>query len=118
MSQQKRWPHWIYGEGSEPDYRFSLANERTLLAWVRTALALVGGGIAVDALHVGLPTTVEAVIAKGLLVLGSLCSGAAWVQWARAERAIRRREPLPSVPITLVVCVGVLLVALAVLVAG
>ena len=105
-------------EGSEPDYRFSLANERTLLAWVRTALALVGGGIAVAALHVGLPTTVEAVIAKGLLVLGSLSSGAAWVQWARAERAIRRREPLPSVPITLVVCVGVLLVALAVLVAG
>jgi uncharacterized membrane protein YidH (DUF202 family) len=36
MRQPKRW---LYGEGSEPDYRFSLANERTLLAWVRTALA-------------------------------------------------------------------------------
>jgi putative membrane protein len=118
MSQPKRWPHWIYGEGSEPDYRFSLANERTLLAWVRTALALVAGGVAVEALEVDLPTTAEAVIAKGLLVLGALCSCAAWVQWARAERAIRRGEPLPSVPITLVVCVGVVLVALVVLVAG
>jgi putative membrane protein len=118
MSQAKRWPHWIYEEGSEPDYRFSLANERTLLAWVRTALALVGGGVAVEALEVGLPATAEAMIAKGLLVLGALSSCAAWVQWARAERAMRRREPLPSVPITLLVCVGVLLVALLVLVAG
>ena len=29
-----------------PDYRFSLANERTLLAWLRTALALIAGGVA------------------------------------------------------------------------
>jgi putative membrane protein len=31
---------------SDPDYRFSLANERTFLAWIRTALALVAGGVA------------------------------------------------------------------------
>ena len=30
-----------------PDYRFTLANERTLLAWLRTGLALVAGGVAV-----------------------------------------------------------------------
>ena len=118
MSQPKRWPHWIYGQGREPDYRFSLANERTLLAWVRTALALVGGGVVVEALEVGLPATAVTMIAKGLLVLGALCSGAAWVQWARAERAMRRGEPLPSEPITLVVCVGVVLVAVVALVAG
>ena len=29
------------GETREMDYRFSLANERTFLAWIRTALALV-----------------------------------------------------------------------------
>jgi putative membrane protein len=117
MSRPRRWPRWIYEEGSEPDYRFSLANERTLLAWIRTALALVGGGVAIEALDVGLPAAAETMIADGLLVLGSLCSGGAWVQWARAERAIRKGDPLPSVPITLVACVGVALVAVVVLVA-
>lgn len=33
--------------GTEPDYRFTLANERTFLAWIRTALALIAGGVAV-----------------------------------------------------------------------
>jgi putative membrane protein len=32
--------------GPDTDYRFSLANERTYLAWVRTALALLAGGVA------------------------------------------------------------------------
>lgn len=32
---------------AEPDYRFTLANERTFLAWIRTALALLAGGVAV-----------------------------------------------------------------------
>lgn len=33
-------PKWRR-EGRDPDYRFSLANERTFLAWIRTALALL-----------------------------------------------------------------------------
>ena len=37
-------PRW-YEEGEEPDYRFTLANERTFLAWLRTALALIAGGV-------------------------------------------------------------------------
>ncbi|MDQ7905703.1 DUF202 domain-containing protein [Phytohabitans sp. ZYX-F-186] len=36
-----RWPSWVYRSGSEPDPRFTLANERTFLAWIRTALGLV-----------------------------------------------------------------------------
>ena len=35
------------GDEQEPDYRFTLANERTFLAWIRTALALIAGGVAV-----------------------------------------------------------------------
>ena len=41
-------PEQVRQEGRTPDYRFSLANERTFLAWLRTALALIGGGFAVD----------------------------------------------------------------------
>ena len=41
-------PARVHEEGVTPDYRFSLANERTFLAWLRTGLALVGGGFAVD----------------------------------------------------------------------
>jgi putative membrane protein len=37
-------PAWRH-EGTEPDYRFTLANERTFLAWIRTALALLAGGV-------------------------------------------------------------------------
>ena len=33
--------------GTDPDPRFTLANERTFLAWNRTALALIAGGLAV-----------------------------------------------------------------------
>jgi uncharacterized membrane protein YidH (DUF202 family) len=50
-----RSSHWwqrVVGEqphevGQHPDYRFTLANERIFLAWIRTSLALVAGGIAV-----------------------------------------------------------------------
>src|SRR3954470_20484811 len=44
-----RWPRWVYGVGTRPDHRFSLANERTFLAWVRTSLAMLAGGVALDA---------------------------------------------------------------------
>ena len=40
-----RWPGYVYGEGEEPDYRFSLANERTFLAWIRTSLGLVAAAV-------------------------------------------------------------------------
>ena len=40
-----RFPRWVYGEGSEPDPRATLANERTFLAWIRTAIPLTAGGV-------------------------------------------------------------------------
>ncbi|WP_041583188.1 YidH family protein [Xylanimonas cellulosilytica] len=44
--ERDRFPASVYGQGSEPDARFSLANERTFLAWIRTSLALMAGGVA------------------------------------------------------------------------
>jgi len=91
-----RWPRWVYGTGSEPDYRFSFANERTFLAWIRTALALLAGGVAVDAIDLSIGDTWQAVLAAALIMLGVVCAVASWTRWARAERAMRNGDVLPS----------------------
>jgi inner membrane protein YidH len=110
--REASWPAWVYGTGSEPDYRFSLANERTFLAWIRTALALVAGGVALDALDRG-TGTVRAALPVALLVLGGGCAAVGWMRWAAAERAIRRRDPLPASALTTVLAAAVGLVAVA-----
>lgn len=83
--------------GSPPDYRFSLANERTFLAWIRTSLALVGGGLAVAAFVPPLrwPHIREGV-AVALLLVGALIAVRAVDHWARSERAMRLGQPLPT----------------------
>jgi putative membrane protein len=80
----------------EPDPRFSLANERTYLAWLRTALGLVAAGIAVDRLFIGLkPEWVREVLGVALIVVGSACAALAHRRWHRVEHALRAGEPLP-----------------------
>jgi putative membrane protein len=109
----RRWPARVYGSGEEPDPRFSLANERTFLAWIRTALALLAGAAAVDALDLpmsdGLQSVVAAVLALGALIVAAV----AWRTWAATERAMRRREPLPGSPAMVVLAVIVAVVAVA-----
>ncbi|WP_235547628.1 MULTISPECIES: YidH family protein [unclassified Nocardioides] len=92
----QRRPHWVYDAGSEPDPRYTLANERTFLAWVRTALAMLAGGVALHA--IGLPETtwVRDVLAILLVLLGGLVTLFAMVRWARVERAMRTSAPLPA----------------------
>ncbi|HEV7898347.1 MAG TPA: DUF202 domain-containing protein [Planosporangium sp.] len=79
--------------GDRPDYRFSLANERTFLAWLRTGLALIGGGLAVAQFLSGGIT--RDVLALALLALGGLVAVRALDHWARCERAIRQGAELP-----------------------
>lgn len=86
----------MYGEGDEPDYRFSLANERTFLAWLRTGLALVAAGVAVDVVDLEIGEGVKLALAGILLGLGGLSAVLAWLRWSRSERAMRRAEPLPA----------------------
>ena len=82
--------------GNPPDYRFSLANERTFLAWIRTGLALIGGGLAVAAFVPPLRWPhVREIIAVGLLALGASVALRAVDHWARTERAMRLGRPLP-----------------------
>lgn len=96
MSDTRR-PTSVYGVGDEPDPRFSLANERTALAWMRTALALVGGGVAIVSLA-GLATLPSwtALLGAGACIGGAALSVRSVLAWARVERALRLREPLPS----------------------
>jgi putative membrane protein len=90
-----RWPRSVYEIGSEPDPRFSLANERTFLAWLRTSLALMAGGVGFAALapshHV-----LQLAVAVALLLTGIACSLAALQHWIACERALRTGRPLPS----------------------
>jgi putative membrane protein len=92
-----RRPEGVYGVGEEPDPRFSLANERTALAWMRTALALVAGGVALISLAslAELPGWAPLVGAAACLGGGVLAVRAV-SGWARVERALRLRKPLPA----------------------
>ncbi|MFI5610329.1 YidH family protein [Amycolatopsis sp. NPDC051903] len=88
-------PRW-YTECEEPDYRFTLANERTFLAWLRTSLALVAGAVALTQM---VPPFAIAGVRTGLAVLlavaGTVLAGLAYRRWASVQRAMRHRRPLP-----------------------
>jgi putative membrane protein len=102
-----------------PDYRFTLANERTLLAWLRTALALVAGGVAVATYAPDLGARwASAVVALALVATGLGTAVAGYRRWRGNEGAIARDEPLPVSRLTPAVfaSVGTVLVIVAVLV--
>ena len=107
-------PRRLESEGNTPDYRFSLANERTFLAWIRTSLALVAGGIAVDQFLSSLGPGVRTTIAVALLVGGALCAVRAVHHWAQCELAMRRGEDLPASRFPALLAVGTALAALLV----
>ncbi len=113
-----RFPRRVYERGSEPDARFSLANERTFLAWLRTSLALVAGGVAVHTLHLEIPDHLGDAVAIGLVVLGLVATVAGWLGWMRNERALREGVPLHGAAtasgITLAVIVIVIVLAVGI----
>ena len=91
-----REPKWRQ-EGVEPDYRFSLANERTFLAWIRTALALLAGGVLLDQFSTKL--TPHVVVLSLSVVLGLLATtlcGMSYLRWRENEIAMRHGQRLPG----------------------
>lgn len=117
MSERGRWPSWVYRDGDEPDYRFSFANERTFLAWIRTALALLAAAVAVDVVDLDMDDGSRRVLAGVLVVLGLLAAVLSWIRWAMAERAMRRSARLPSMGFALLIALGLVVAAVLVLVA-
>ena len=83
-------------EGTEPDYRFTLANERTFLAWMRTSLALLAGGIALEEVAGEFSTAgTRTALAVTAVVFSLALAVSAFVRWRQVQRAMRRDEPLP-----------------------
>lgn len=98
--------------GVEPDPRFTLANERTFLAWIRTSLALLAGGVALEAFTAELfAPELRKTVAVLLLVLALLIGGGSYFRWLNIERSMRRKAPLPVPWIAPVLAVGGALVA-------
>ncbi|WP_084038823.1 YidH family protein [Demequina sp. NBRC 110053] len=103
----RRFPRSVYATGDEPDPRFSMANERTFLAWVRTSLALIAAGVAVEALDLPVQPGLRAAAATVFGVLGLIAAAQAWLGWMRAERAMRLAAPMPGPGLGVVIVAGV-----------
>ena len=103
-------------EEHEPDYRFTLANERTFLAWQRTALGLLAAAVALVQLvpELTVPGARHA-LGIGLAVLATLTSGMGLLRWQQADRAMRRGDPLPRHPTPAYLAVGLSVVGLVAL---
>jgi len=100
-----------------PDPRVTYANERTLLAWIRTALALMTAGLAITQL---LPAFRFAggrrVIGLPLIALGIWAAAAGYRQWDANERAIRAGRPVPRSRLVATVTAGVVVISTVALV--
>jgi len=86
----------VYDAGDEPDPRFSLANERTFLAWARTALAILAGAVALHSLDVPTTEWLRTLVVVLLVVLAIVCTLMSIIRWSRVERAMRLHQRLPA----------------------
>jgi putative membrane protein len=94
--------------GRDPDYRFTLANERTFLAWIRTALALTGAGLA--AVQLLPPFAVRGgreVLGLLLVGLGTVVAATSYRRWSANQRAFRMDAPMPVTRLPAMLAAGV-----------
>jgi putative membrane protein len=107
-------------DGIEPDPRFTFANERTFLAWSRTALALVVAGLGVVQLLPPFPGVPwgRHVLGVPLIVFGAVVAVTAYREWTRSQRAMRHEQPLPRsvMPVVMTVIIAAMAVVAAVVV--
>lgn len=108
--REGRFERRVLGPGREPDPRYSLANERTFLAWIRTSLTLLGGGVAIEAFAGDvLRVDIRRGLALGLVCLGMVLAAVSCYRWVTLERAMRLGRPLPLNPVGLALAAGVTL---------
>ncbi len=105
----------LHSIGTDPDYRFTLANERTFLAWLRTGLGLLAGAVALASLVSDLgPRPVRLALIVILLVLSASVTVGAYYRWDRVERALRENRSLPIGLFPRLIVGGLLIVVLGV----
>lgn len=96
------------------DIRFLLANERTLLAWIRTGLTLIAGGVAVA--FISSDSEDGTTAGLGAIVFGGLLALVGYIRYQAADAAIRSGK-LPATGISgLLVVLGVAMFAAVLLV--
>jgi putative membrane protein len=92
------------------DVRFLLANERTLLAWMRTGLTLIAGGVAVA--FVSTDTKYGTIAGIGAIGFGGLLAIIGYVRYFVADRAIRQGVLPPTGAGGMIVVAGVIVFAI------
>jgi putative membrane protein len=98
----------------EPDYRFTLANERTFLAWIRTALALIAGGVAIVQFAPAFGIAgVRHIASVALTAAGGVLALLAVRRWRAVQDAMRRGADLPRTGIPLALGAGIFLLTIA-----
>ena len=94
------------------EVREHLANERTLLSWVRTGVGLISVGIVVERAGASLSTSgqsgemLSGLLGLSLAILGCLTLILGTVQFMRNRRRISRGEFVPGATIYLIVTAG------------
>jgi putative membrane protein len=97
----------------EPDYRFTLANERTFLAWQRTSLGLLAAAVAAVQFVPELPIHgIRHMLGAMIGVLAMLTAGTGLQRWAQVDRAIRRGQPLPRPTTPVYLAVGLVMIGM------
>jgi putative membrane protein len=99
---------------SEPDARFTFANERTFLAWTRTALAFIVAGLAIVQLLPPFPRVPwgRHVLGVPLIVIGAIIAVVSYGQWVRSQQAMRRGEPLPGSILPKILAISITIMAI------
>ncbi|MET0189579.1 MAG: DUF202 domain-containing protein [Pseudonocardia sediminis] len=98
----------------DPDYRFTLANERTFLAWLRTSLALDAAAVAVSLVPAFGPPGAKVVLGVVIAALGIVVAAGAMWRWNRVQQAMTRAQDLPRTWMPLLLGIGLALVGAAI----